>query len=123
VGQLGGATLNPVQSSPIKIPGLPFIVAIAAGLDHGMALASDGTVWTWGANVEGAIGNGKYSNTASWPPTQVPNLSGVVSISAGYRTSRAVCSDGSLWTWGENDQGELGIGSSQTVPVPTLITR
>ncbi|HEV3028950.1 MAG TPA: hypothetical protein VG457_15330, partial [Planctomycetota bacterium] len=123
-GQMGGATAGTSQSSPIQVPGLSSIVAISAGFAHGMALGSDGTVWTWGDNSQGEIGNGVFTNTlSSAPPAPVPNLSGVVSICGGYSTSMAITSDHTLWAWGMNMEGQLAIGSTGVVNVPTLIIR
>ncbi|HLY74751.1 MAG TPA: RCC1 repeat-containing protein [Planctomycetota bacterium] len=123
-GQMGAATSSALQSTPVQIPGLSSIVAIAAGYDHGMALASDGSVWTWGNNSTGQLGNGLFTFVASANlPAQVPDLTGVISISAGQQTSLAIRQDGTLWSWGSNNLGELGIGSDSVVGVPTLIVR
>ena len=93
-------------------------VAIAAGAVHILALKSDGTLWGCGDNLYGEMGNGSrvYSvnktfyqiGTATWK-----------SIAAGNRYSLGVKSDGSLWAWGKNDQGQLGDGgtSQQYTPV------
>lgn len=86
------------------------IVAVSAGGGHLLALASDGTVWTWGDNTYGQLG---YSGT--FPDRlarQVPNVVGIVEIAAGG--SHCVALDDQamrVWTWGCNSNGQLGIGS------------
>ncbi|ADI84086.1 choice-of-anchor D domain-containing protein [Geobacter sulfurreducens] len=85
-------------------------VAIAAGQDHGLALQADGTLWAWGANSVGQLGNGV--TTATFTPVQVINAEGVpyVSLAAGTSHSLAGRSDGTLWAWGNNTSGQLGTG-------------
>ena len=107
----------------MPVYGLPAIRAVAAGDNHSLALAHDGTVWAWGDNSKGQIGDG--GTGAALAPKQVPNLSGVTAIAAGGRMSLALKGDGTLWTWGDNGQGQLGRGSTggigaQPVRVATL---
>jgi len=96
------------------------IVQIEAGLSHSLALMSDGTVWAWGANNYGQLGNG--STAASVPPVQVSNLSDVIAVSAGTSHSMAVKSDGTVWAWGLNTNGRLGDGTTtqRTAPVQVM---
>ena len=72
------------------------MVAIAAGWGHSLALKSDGTVWAWGSNGAGELGNGTYTN--SNVPVSVSGLSGVVALAAGLNHSLALKSDGTVWT-------------------------
>ena len=127
---------------PIRVKGpggngyLTDVVAISAGDSHSLALKSDGTVWAWGRNLYGELGNNKNeSNYAGWPmenfPVQVLKLklggsgyeplSGIVKISAGWYYSLALDSDGYVWAWGLNDSGQLGIGSHNNKKVATRI--
>lgn len=87
-----------VASVPEKVVGLPAIKALAAGQTHSMALGVDGTVWTWGGNDNGQIGNG--TETDSLIPQQVKGLSNVISIDADWTKSYAVKDDGTIWVWG-----------------------
>nr|WP_279635601.1 hypothetical protein [Corallococcus carmarthensis] len=82
-------------------------------------MRSDGTLWAWGSNGSGELGIG--ITMMSHPPTQVPGLSGVVSVSAGSRHSMAVRSDGTVWTWGANSEGEFGIGTFVSSAVPVRV--
>jgi alpha-tubulin suppressor-like RCC1 family protein len=86
------------------------VTAIAAGLYHTLALKDDHTVWAWGENGEGAVGNGSPEMTQVPSPALV--LSGVSAISAGWRLSMAVKMDGTVWGWGARDSGQLGDGVS-----------
>ena len=116
----------PCSSVPVQVSGpqgaghLTHIVAISAepsaqGL-HVMALRSDGTVWAWGVDDLGQLGNGKSEEFDNLPsevvgPDGKGHLQNVVSISAGGGFSMARLANGSIWTWGQNDSGQLGIGN------------
>jgi alpha-tubulin suppressor-like RCC1 family protein len=118
-GSLGAGNVSP-QSSPVKVNTPSGITQIAAGYTTAYALRNDGTVWAWGANGS-SLGNGFYgSGCETTPvgagcravtPVQVPNLTGVVSIAATRNATFAVKNDGTVWTWGFNAHGELGIGT------------
>ncbi|NTU69716.1 hypothetical protein HGB13_02755 [bacterium] len=103
-GQLGATTTDTCGGwsctrSPILIPGLNNIVAITAGQFHSLAIKADGTVYAWGQNLAGQLGDGTDVNKSI--PTKVLTLSSVISISAGAWHSAAVKSDGSVWVWGD----------------------
>lgn len=83
-----------------------------------LALASDGTVWAWGANDVGQVGDGTTVDRAS--PLGV--LSGAVGIDAGPDFSLAWTADGTLWSWGANGRGQLGDGSVLPCHTPAEIT-
>lgn len=77
------------------------ITAIASGYSNAMALTADGTVWVWGGNSYGQLGNG--TTVASKVPVQVAGLSGVVAIAVGHSSLLALTQDGTVWTWGGVD--------------------
>lgn len=85
------------------------IVAVAAGNKHCLALRSDGTVWAWGNNEHGQLGNG--TTTKSNKSLQVKGLTNVIAIAGGKNHSVALKRDGTVWAWGLNDQGRLGNGN------------
>jgi alpha-tubulin suppressor-like RCC1 family protein len=124
-GQLGdGTTTN--QSSPVQTQGMSGVIAVSGGGSTSYALKGDGTVWAWGYNGGGELGNGpsqtnQFSNV---PPTQVQSLAGVTAIAAGENHVLTLKDDGTVWAWGNNAYGELGIGSttpqSTPVQVPAL---
>ena len=94
-------------------------VGISAGIYHTILAQADGTVWTWGGNYEGQIGNG--TTTPRPTPAQVPGLSGVVAVAAGYYHSVALTSDGTLWAWGRNFYGQLGDGTTAQRLAPVQV--
>ena len=111
-GQLGnGTTENSLV--PIQVPGLANVAAIDSGSYHVVALKNDGTVWAWGWNYWGQVGDGTSWNT-KYSPVQVTGLTDVVAVSAGDMHVLALKSDGTVWTWGRNDNGQLGLGTSGT---------
>lgn len=105
---------SPQRLTPTRVPGLPPMVAIAAGGLHTLALGGDGTVWAWGDNIAGQGGlhtqpDGSF-RSALPEPVPVPGISGVVAIAAGDLHSLALTSDGTVWAWGYNRDGQLGNG-------------
>ena len=103
------------------------VVAISAGIEHSIALCSDGTLVTWGENNSGQLGD----NTTTYrsAPVAVNTTSGVsalfgkavVAISAGLRHNLALCSDGTLVTWGYNFSGQLGDNTTTTRTAPVTV--
>ncbi|HSH66020.1 MAG TPA: hypothetical protein VLB84_09530 [Bacteroidia bacterium] len=72
-------------------------------------LKSDGTLWAWGDNSKGQLGNGTANN--SNVPLKIGNDNNWIAVNAGEYQSFALKSDGTLWVWGLNDQGQLGDGT------------
>lgn len=91
---------------------------VVSGLNHTVALKADGTVWTWGYNHHGQLGNGTVQS--SYIPEKI-NLTDVIDVAAGDYFSMALKKDGSIWAWGYNDRGQLAqdnkIESLTPVPV------
>jgi alpha-tubulin suppressor-like RCC1 family protein len=84
-------------------------------------LKSDGTVFAWGTNYWAELGQGYNANLME--PAQVEGLTNVIAISAGsYSHSMALKSDATLWAWGLNSSGQLGIGTLVEVNLPTQVT-
>ncbi|WP_147447134.1 Ig-like domain-containing protein [Corallococcus sp. CA054B] len=83
---------------------------LAAGQFHTLALKQDGTVWAWGNNGEGQLGDG--TTTDRLTPVQVPGLTGVAALAAGLSHSLALKQDGTVWAWGYNAYGQLGDGTT-----------
>ncbi|MXN93182.1 T9SS type A sorting domain-containing protein [Flavobacterium sp. Sd200] len=82
---------------------------ISAGYNHTAAIKTDGSLWVWGSNQMGQLGLG--SNVTSIAvPTRVGNATNWQTVAAGSYFTIAVKTDGTLWTWGINSDGELGLG-------------
>ncbi|SEO82608.1 MerR family transcriptional regulator [Paenibacillus sp. OV219] len=97
--------------TPTQIPSLDRIKHISAGGCHGTALREDGTVWTWGFNPEGQLGDRTFDAKCSIMPRMVIGLTDVQTVAAGGRFTLALRKDGTVWSWGSNNFGELGDGS------------
>lgn len=121
-GQLGDGTLSD-RVHPVAVSGFPegaVITAVSAGMDHSLALDSNGRVYAWGGNDEGQLGNG--TNAPSRVPMTVAGLAPCIGISAGSYVSLAVSADGVLYAFGSNWTGQLGDGSGVERDHPTPVT-
>jgi hypothetical protein len=96
---------------------------LAAGGEHSMALAFDGTVWTFGRNQNGQLGDGTFAAAAyqRTSPAPVAGLTQVIAVAAGYCHSVALRSDGTVWSWGCNNAGQLGINTLFDAAIPTQV--
>jgi len=115
-GEMGNGTVSPMVTVPGLVsnsaPGGPInnALQVTCGFQFGAALATNGTVWTWGSGSHGELGNG--TTGSSYIPSQVPGLTNVTAISAGWFHILALKSDRTVWAWGENANGQLGDGTS-----------
>ena len=122
-GQLGDGTRTTGyagRSTPMPVPGLTGVRMIAAGGDHTVALKTDGTVWAWGSNGDGQLGDG--TNTDRLRPVQVSGLSNVSAVAAGNVHSFALKNDGTVWAWGANYDYQLGDGTSTDSAIPVRVS-
>jgi alpha-tubulin suppressor-like RCC1 family protein len=90
---------------------------VAAGAYHMVGIRPDGTLWAWGWNVYGTLGDG--TTTQRNAPVQIGN--GYSSVAAGSQHTAAVQADGTLWAWGDNHSGQLGDGTTTSQLVPKVI--
>ena len=120
-GQLGNGTTAMIQESPVQVLNLNNVIALDTSNNHSVAVRGDGTVWGWGRNGSGVLGDG--TTTDSHVPVQVQGLSGVTAVAAGWNHSVALREDGTVWAWGHNPNGQLGIGtrwSTELTPVQVV---
>ena len=97
-------------------------LAISGGSTHTIALKEDGTLWAWGGNYYGQLGLGDSgSGTDRTIPTQVGTATNWYAISAGDDHTIALKEYGTLWAWGFNSNGQLGLGNTDNTDTPTLI--
>lgn len=96
-----------------------FIKISAEKSEHCLAIKNDGTLWAWGRNDNGQLGDGTNVNTSN--PIQIGNNTNWLTVSAGGIHSLAIKNDGTLWAWGKNDNGQLGDGTTVSKSVPTQI--
>lgn len=145
-GQLGDGTITG-SHTPIKV--MENVAYVSCGTRYTAAIKTDGSLWTWGENDEGQLGNDGLCNNELYTPekdfseiviasnsatgeintsyqdwvfltTPTKIMDDVTAISCGAAAMAAIRSDGSLWTWGNNDVGQLGIGrvtESSLVPI------
>jgi alpha-tubulin suppressor-like RCC1 family protein len=124
-GQLGdGSPLRRLTPVPVKNPSgagyLSSIVSVSVGTNYSLALASNGSVFAWGQNNYGQLGDGTTTNRLL--PVQIPSLNGIVAISAGATHALALRFDGKVYAWGRNHLGQLGDGTQtdRLIPVKVL---
>jgi uncharacterized protein YjdB/alpha-tubulin suppressor-like RCC1 family protein len=115
-GQVGrGGTDTSSQLAPVRIGSGSDWVAVSAGAHHSLGLRLDGSLWAWGRNDNGQLGNRDTLQSADqFQPVRVGGpypIDDVASVAAGGMFSLAVKADGTLWGWGLNSGGQLALGS------------
>lgn len=132
IGELGTGTVSPPEGcaclGPVSPAGLVGVRQLAMGGAHNVALLGNGLAQSWGYNTKGQVGIGTESSGGCFcvtTPTTIGALSGVREVDAGNEHSVALLPNGTLATWGNNDDGELGDGTedvdrSSPAAVPNL---
>jgi alpha-tubulin suppressor-like RCC1 family protein len=117
-GQLGdGRGIG--SPTPVRVAALGANVAsVAGGAFHTCAVLKDATLWCWGLNDDGQLGDGTTMSRLA----PVPVLATVKQAAPGSGSSCAVKQDGTLWCWGRNDDGQLGVGNRARSLVPVPVT-
>jgi alpha-tubulin suppressor-like RCC1 family protein len=120
-GQLG---LNNTTeySSPKQVGALTNWSSVSANTsaNSSFAIKTNGTLWSWGGNFHGQLGLGTNSNYIS-SPSQVGSLTNWSSVLAGYAFTVATKTDGTLWSWGLNNSGQLGLGNQSKYSSPKQV--
>lgn len=109
-------TNNPIEN----------IVGVAGGVEHSIAVRNDGTVFTWGA-TSGGGNDAELARACSTPDCKMAGeasdgISDAVAVAAGWKTSIVMRADSTLVAWGENDNGELGVGFNSATQSPTAVS-
>ena len=118
-GQLGNGTLTQ-SNSPYLVSNVSngtIWTDIVCGANHSLAIRNDGSLYAWGDNTQGQL-NGIIGSSTNATPILVYSTSKWVNVSAGDYHSKGIQTNGQLYTWGDNSQGQLGTGTT-TDPYPT----
>ncbi|MCY1042679.1 PKD domain-containing protein [Corallococcus sp. bb12-1] len=119
-GQLGlGYAAYEYILTPMQVQGITGVTAIAADRYHTIALKQDGTVWGWGYNRSGQLGDG--TNLDRLTPVQIQGLTNVAAIATGGSHALALKQDGTVWAWGSNNSGQLGDGTTTNRLTPVQV--
>jgi alpha-tubulin suppressor-like RCC1 family protein len=119
----GTATLNPASAgmgniSINYVASIEFI-EIAAGVGHNLGIKSDGTLWAWGFNGGGLLGDGTTINRTY--PVQIGTDNNWSKVAVGSSHNLALKKDGTLWSWGGNSFGQLGNGTTTDTNIPAQV--
>ena len=119
VGQLGTGSMASPIIYPVQIGAETTWSIVESGNYHNLAIKTNGTLWAWGNNFRGQLGNGNTSLSAA--PIQVGTLVNWSKISSGYEHSLGFKTDNSLNAWGYNIDGRLGDGTTTNRLTPTVV--
>jgi alpha-tubulin suppressor-like RCC1 family protein len=101
---------NNERNSPTRVGTGTDWAAVSAGYSHSLAIKKDGGLWAWGYGSNGQLGLDSWDESRN-SPTRVGTGTDWAAVSASVFHSLAIKKDGSLWAWGNNDQGQLGLGN------------
>lgn len=118
-GQLGNGITAINKDVPTRIGTGSEWTSVSAGTNHTLAVTEDGTLWAWGSNSSGQLGDGTVVDKNI--PTQVGTDTIWKGASAGEQHSVALRLDGTLWAWGSNTYGQLGNGTTASSNEPLRI--
>lgn len=121
-GELGQGNFGDHSYTPIPVLGLSNVVSVSADFEEPAALKSDGTIWMWGWDNLGQLGDGATNNRSL--PFQVLGLTNMIFAGpTGDRDNCGIRADHTVWTWGRNYTGQLGIGTVDQIahPLPVQI--
>ncbi len=128
IGELGDGTdvgpdtcptNDPCSTVPIQIGTDTDWAQVSAGTSHTVAVKTDGTLWAWGENNVGQLGDGTTTQQDS--PEQIGTDTDWAQVSAGAYYTMAIKTDGTLWAWGYNAFGQLGDGTTNNASRPEQI--
>lgn len=112
-GQLGIGTRGGDQLTPVQVGSATNWAVVSAGYDRSFAIKTNGTLWSWGSNVNAALGQGNSDINAQYnSPTQVGSETNWTKVSSAWPFTFALKSNGTLWVTGQNISYGLGVGST-----------
>lgn len=111
--------LTDTDTCTATVLAIPVYVKLSGGYYYSAAIKADGTLWAWGLNTYGQLGDGTTVNKLV--PTQIGTGTNWASVAAGDRHTVALKNDGTLWAWGFNANGQLGDGTTTLKVSPTQI--
>ncbi|OGL79633.1 hypothetical protein A3E39_00730 [Candidatus Uhrbacteria bacterium RIFCSPHIGHO2_12_FULL_60_25] len=128
-GQVGLPLATVFTTAPVKVSDpsdpsgfLSDVKAVYAGYNFSVALKNNGTLWAWGDNQSSQLGIGVVGGPPHVNPTQVVGLTNVVDMAAGGSFGLALTASGTVYAWGSNGYGELGIGTFVGHESPVQVT-
>ena len=123
-GNLGdGTTTSQLQPIAVNAPTGTIFATISTGWAHSVALDTNGNIWSWGANIEGQLGDGTTSHRSQPGVVLTPAGLTFTDISASQGHTLALDADGNAWGWGANYDGQVGDGTSVDRRLqPTIVT-
>ena len=120
-GQLGHNDRTS-RSSPVQVGTLTNWKQVSVGKNHTLAIKTDGTLWGWGRNDWGQLGIGLSGAAHRSSPVQIGTLTNWKTVDCGENVVAAIKIDGTLWTWGYNNNGQLGYGYLQSMSSPVQVS-
>jgi alpha-tubulin suppressor-like RCC1 family protein len=124
-GQLGSDSIPVLPTSqtsdPVQVTGTTW-QSVSAGESHTCAIMLDGTLWCWGSNTSGQLGDNTLDSTST-PVAVITSGQTWAMVAAGVTHTCALATGGSLWCWGDNSAGQLGIGSNYPGKIPTRVAQ
>lgn len=111
-GQTGDPTNSSTPRSAHDVTTISGAIKVAAGGNSSYAVDSSGNVWSWGDNSYGQLGRTTVSSYDAATPTQISGPHDIIDIAAGARHVLALEDDGTIWSWGSNQFGQMGDGGS-----------
>lgn len=116
-GQLGRGNETAMETVPAPVVGLQNAISVSVGLDHSCALRRDGTVWCWGDNTYGQLGDGTYISSDEPVAAGALYMDWPVAVVAGEHHTCAI-SDGSVYCWGDNSSHQVNSTGASSIPNP-----
>ena len=119
-GRLGDGTTTD-RSSPVSVlGGFTDWVQISVGLRHTLGIRTNGTIWSWGQNTDGRVGDNSTTDKSS-PVSVVGGFTDWIQVSAGQDHSAGIRSNGTAWVWGNNANGKLGTNNTTNRSSPVSV--